>query len=44
MKAKLLKWQTGWIWDSEKFQRVANWIDLEAVIVWQEYNWTYQKK
>ena len=44
LKAKILDWQKGWIWDCREYQRVARWIDIEAVQVWQNYTWIYFKK
>lgn len=44
MKINKFNWQKGWIWDCEKYQRIAYWIDTEVSDIWREYTWIYTKK
>lgn len=43
MKISKFDWKKGWIWDCAKYQRIANWIDIEVSEIWREYNWIYNK-
>jgi len=44
MKINKFNWEKGWIWDCQKYQRIANWIDIEVSDIWREYTWIYTKK
>ena len=44
MKAVKFNFQTGWIWDCPRLQRLAMWIDLEMSKSWVEIVKTEKRK